>query len=74
MHNQITKLDSTVGNALKLLKKIEPLTDRVEQSPAITDKFEEVINVLGLTFSSMKTSEETSKNKNVKLLMCLFCV
>ena len=29
MHNQITKLGSTVGNALKLLKEKEPHTDRV---------------------------------------------
>ena len=63
MHNQITKLGSTVGNALKLLKEKEPLTDRIEQSPARIDKLEEVIDVLGSDFSSIKTSEDTSNLK-----------
>ena len=67
VHNQVTKLGSTVGNASKLLKEKEPITDRVEQSPARIDKLEEVINVLGSAFSSIKTSEESSTNKNLKL-------
>ena len=66
MHNQITKLGYMVGITLKSLKEKEPHTDRVEQSPARIDKLEEVIDVLGTAFASIKTSEETSKNKNIK--------
>ena len=67
IHNNVTKLGSLVGIALKSLKEKESIIDRIEQNPTRIAKLEEVINVLGLAFSSIKTSEEVSTSKNLKL-------
>ena len=65
MHDHINKLGSLVGDALKSLKEKKYIIDKVEQSPTRIDKLEEVINMLGSAFSSIKTNEEISTNKDL---------
>lgn len=72
IHNGITMLGSSIGNALKRMEKLEKevLTCREEKEPSKEriEKLEEVIDALGPTFSSLRTNGESSKYKKLKFI------
>ena len=69
IHNQVTQFGSKVATQLKIIKEKEPITnERIEQSPSIIDKLEEVISNLGFVSSSIKTIVKNPPSKNPKFI------